>query len=101
MGRTVLCVIVLLAAGCGTTAAKVEAPPPAKRVFAGAELSPARPAPPLSLVDARGRKVTLAGQRGRWTLVTFLYTNCPDVCPLIASNLNTVLRTLGPKANVG
>ena len=33
-------------------------------------------------------------------LVTFIYTHCPDVCPLITSNLNTVLRTLGPKGNV-
>jgi protein SCO1/2 len=29
--------------------------------------------------------------------VTFLYTNCPDVCPLIASNLNAALRELGPQ----
>jgi protein SCO1 len=100
MGRALLCLTLLLAAGCGTSAAKVEAPPPPKRVFAGAELTPPRPAPPLALADARGRKVTLAGQRGRWSLVTFLYTNCPDVCPLITSNLNTALRTLGPHGNV-
>jgi protein SCO1/2 len=29
--------------------------------------------------------------------VTFLYTHCPDVCPLIASSLNTALRELGPR----
>jgi protein SCO1/2 len=28
-------------------------------------------------------------------LVTFLYVHCPDVCPLIAQNLNQVLRKLG------
>jgi protein SCO1 len=39
--------------------------------------------------------VTLAGQRGRYVLVTFLYTHCPDVCPLIASNLNGAVRALG------
>jgi protein SCO1 len=30
-------------------------------------------------------------------LLTFLYTRCPDVCPLLASNLNTVLRSLPPQ----
>jgi protein SCO1/2 len=28
-------------------------------------------------------------------LVTFLYTNCPDLCPLTATNINTALGTLG------
>ena len=39
--------------------------------------------------------MTLAGQRGRYVLVTFLYVHCPDVCPLIAQNLNAALRQLG------
>lgn len=39
--------------------------------------------------------MTLAAQRGRYVLVTFLYTHCPDVCPLIAENLNAALRRLG------
>jgi len=28
--------------------------------------------------------------------VTFLYTKCPDVCPLIASNLGVSLNEMGP-----
>ncbi len=31
-------------------------------------------------------------------LVTFLYTHCVDVCPLITANLRAVLDKLGPKA---
>ncbi|MFL5962839.1 MAG: SCO family protein [Gaiellaceae bacterium] len=92
--------LLLLGAGCGSSAAKLETPPAPKKTFEGGELNPPRPAPPLSLRDASGRRFTLNGERGRYVLVTFLYTHCPDVCPLIASNLNTVLRTLGPKANV-
>ena len=30
-------------------------------------------------------------------LVTFLYTNCPDVCPLIASNLRVAQNLMGSK----
>jgi protein SCO1 len=96
-----LLAVALLAAGCGSSAAKVvEAPPPAKSTFSGGEVTPPRVAPKLSLRDAAGRRFTLSGQRGRYVLVTFIYTHCPDVCPLITSNLNTVLRTLGPKSNI-
>lgn len=78
----------------------MEAPAAPKKVFAGGALSPPRPSPALSLRDASGRVRTLAGLRGRYVLVTFLYTHCPDVCPLIASNLNAVLRELGPAGGV-
>src|SRR5438445_9600639 len=50
-------------------------------------LSPPRPAPPLALRNYMGQPVDIASYRGRAVLVTFLYTSCPDVCPLIASNL--------------
>ena len=90
-----LCALFVLA-GCGTSSAKIESPPAPASRFAGSELTPARRAPAISLHDAGGRAVTLDGQRGRYALVTFLYTHCPDVCPLIAQNLNTALRRLGP-----
>jgi protein SCO1/2 len=54
--------------------------------------------PPLfTLRDQDGHSVGLAQQKGRVVLVTFLYTHCPDVCPLVAGNLNTALRALGPR----
>lgn len=40
----------------------------------------------------------LSAQRGRVVVIAFLYTRCPDVCPVIAANLNQALRTLGPQA---
>jgi protein SCO1/2 len=89
------------AVGCGGSgrvdpASVVASAPPAAAVFAGAAVLPPRPAAPIVLEDAGGRTVTLAGQRGRFVLVTFLYTHCPDICPLIAANLNAALRALGP-----
>ena len=68
--------------------------------LSGGVLDRPDPAQPIALHDAHGRTFTLDGQRGRWTLVTFIYTHCPDVCPLITSNLNTVLRVRGPKAKL-
>ncbi|MFL5955529.1 MAG: SCO family protein [Gaiellaceae bacterium] len=103
MRRAFLCLaLAVLATGCGSSAARLATPPATTTTggLSGGVLSPPRRAQPIALHDASGRRYTLAGQRGRWTLVTFLYTHCPDVCPLIASNLNSALRVLGPKANV-
>jgi protein SCO1 len=63
--------------------------------FAGAELSPPRPAPDFTLRDQAGNEVSMADQRGKLVLLTFLYTHCPDICPLITQNLNDGLRMLG------
>jgi protein SCO1/2 len=52
-----------------------------------------KPAPNFALRDQAARSVTMAGQEGRWVVVTFLYTHCPDVCPLIAAHLNAALRS--------
>ena len=77
-------VLVVFCAGCGSAA---------KPVFNGTELTPPAVAPNFALHDQDGRSVTVTGQRGHWTVVTFLYTNCPDVCPLIAANLNGALKS--------
>jgi protein SCO1/2 len=41
-----------------------------------------RPAPEFALFDAHGRAVRLADFRGKVVILNFVYTNCPDVCPL-------------------
>jgi protein SCO1 len=66
--------------------------------FAGTALSPAKSAPPLALRNYLGDPVALSRLRGRAVLVTFLYTHCVDVCPLITANLRVVLDKLGPEA---
>jgi protein SCO1/2 len=67
--------------------------------FDGALLSPIRQAPPLStLRNYQGQPVNLASYRGRVVFLTFLYTHCPDVCPLIASQLHIAYSELGARA---
>jgi protein SCO1/2 len=64
--------------------------------YDGSVASPPQPAPPLALRNYRGERVNIERYRGRALLVTFLYTKCPDVCPLIASNLGVALNLMGP-----
>jgi protein SCO1/2 len=83
---------VLLLAGCGSSETAPKGPP-------GQKLEDATPIPDFALRDAQGRVVKLSDTRGRPVLVTFLYTECPDVCPLIAEELNAVLKD-APDARV-
>lgn len=41
-----------------------------------------RQLPPFELQDQDGHLFSHAQLKGRWTLLFFGYTNCPDVCPL-------------------
>lgn len=56
-------------------------------------------APDFALRDARGGTLETRGLRGRPYAVTFLFTNCPDVCPLIGEELGQALMLLGPRAS--
>jgi protein SCO1/2 len=62
--------------------------------FRGAAASPPTAAPPLELHNYLGKAVNIDQYRGRAVLVTFLYTNCPDVCPLITANLRVALSQM-------
>src|SRR5665213_1320373 len=65
--------------------------------FLGNELSPPKAAPSLALRNSLGQHVNIAQYRGKALLVTFLYTHCPDVCPLITANLRVAQNLMGAK----
>ena len=67
--------------------------------FHGLVIQPPSPAPALALRDYTGRAVNLAAFRGKAVLVTFVYTHCPDVCPLIVTNLAAAQRELASEAH--
>jgi len=56
------------------------------------------PAPDFRLTDQFGQPVSLSQFRGKPVVLTFLYTHCPDVCPLTAEKLHTVMQSLGADA---
>jgi protein SCO1 len=70
----------------------VVAQPTAK--YAGLEITPAKPEPALVLRNYLGDRVNISSYRGKAVLLTFLYTHCPDVCPLIASHLHTAVSEM-------
>src|SRR3546814_19395320 len=49
-----------------------------------------RDAPSFQLEDPEGRKIALEDLRGKIVVLHFIYTNCPDVCPLHAEKLAEV-----------
>ena len=54
---------------------------------------------PFHLTDDKGHTVTPADYRGRWMLVFFGYTNCPDECPLTLQKMTAAFGKLGPLAD--
>ena len=52
---------------------------------------------PFQLVNQDGRPTTEAVLRGRWTVVFFGYTYCPDVCPTTLQRLAQAQTALGAR----
>ena len=50
------------------------------------------------LQDVAGRAVSDQDFRGRFQLLTFGYTSCPDVCPTTLLEIAAVLKNLGEDA---
>lgn len=65
--------------------------------FLGPAIAHPAVAPDFTLRDQSGRTVRLSAQRGKVVMLTFLYTRCPDLCPLTAAHINAALTRLGPR----
>jgi len=56
-------------------------------------------APAFTLINQDGQPVSLSDFRGKPVVITFLYTHCPDVCPIIADKLHVASQQLGADAS--
>jgi protein SCO1 len=88
-----LLLVALVCASCGTQAKHPVAAPPMSSTT-GFLLKPPVPAPAFALRDQQGRLTGPSAMRGHPFVIAFIYTHCPDVCPVIASNLGVALRRL-------
>jgi protein SCO1 len=68
--------------------------PAAPPQIQGVLLPQARELPNFRLLDHHNQVFTNADLHGRWHLVSYGYTTCPDLCPTTLSQLASVLRRL-------
>ncbi len=50
---------------------------------------------PFQLIDQNGKPFSDANLKGKWNLVFFGYTHCPDVCPTTLNELALAMDRLG------
>jgi protein SCO1/2 len=53
-------------------------------------------APDFALTSQDRAEVTLESLRGKVVAVTFIYTSCPDICPMLTDKMARVQDELGP-----
>lgn len=70
----------------------------AQQNFKGVPVSPAKQAPDFTLINQFGEEVSLRDFRGKVVVVSFLYTSCPTVCPVIAHKFMKAAEELGDQA---
>ena len=70
-----------------------------KTPFKGIDVTGSAMGKELRLTDHNGTPRTLADFRGKVVVVTFGYTQCPDVCPTTLSDLSSAVKKLGPDAS--
>jgi len=84
-------VILLAAAGLILYQTRVAA----RQLVGGAIADPPQPVPGFTLTDQFGHSRSLSSLAGKPVALTFVYTNCPDVCPLISAHLHEAYQQLG------
>jgi protein SCO1 len=67
----------------------------AKHEFNNVDISSASYARDFSLLDTSGNRRTIGSWHGKFVILFFGYTQCPDVCPATMSELARVRRDLG------
>ena len=70
----------------------------APRAAPSAHSQGAGPGGPFALVNQDGRPVDQTALNGKWSVVFFGYTFCPDFCPTTLTTLGKAMDQLGPQA---
>lgn len=68
--------------------------------FGAYRYDPPVPAPEFSLVDTSGKPLALRDLRGKYVLLYFGYSFCPDICPDTLFSLAQARKALGTQARL-
>ena len=63
-------------------------------IESGRKLQQSRPIRNFNLVDQDNKPFTKEDLLGKWTMITFGFTNCPDVCPTAMASYRDELKLL-------
>lgn len=67
--------------------------------YSGLVADPPAPIADVVLTGSDGQTFRLRDLSGKWVLLFFGYSHCPDICPLTLTHMAHVLRELGPDAD--
>jgi protein SCO1/2 len=59
-----------------------------------------KPLADYPMVDHQGKSARLSDYRGKWLVVYFGYTSCPDACPTGLAEIAKALNDMGPDRSV-
>ena len=63
--------------------------------FYGEDINPPIAVNEFVLVDDKGEYVAMSQFEGQVVVVAFLFTRCPDICPVVSANLAFIAQELG------
>ena len=64
-------------------------------LFYGDDIDPPVPVDEFVLIDENGEYVSMSQFEGKVVVVAFLFTRCPDICPIVSANLAFIANQLG------
>lgn len=101
--KTVFILVVLMALIMGLTVNKALSGKgqgdPTALIDAGIILLPqSRQLPPVTMTNQDGQPVVVNELKGKWSLLFFGYTFCPDICPTTLAQLRQIKRELPKEA---
>ena len=63
--------------------------------FYGEDINPPIAVEEFVLIDDKGEYVAMSQFEGKVVVVAFLFTRCPDICPVVSANLAFIAQELG------